>query len=221
MVSHFELSEFLIAYCSRNDTIITNKKLQKIVYYCEAWHLAVQKESLIKADFEAWAHGAVIRSLYALYADNRYDPITLNDADIDGIIERFRISTHPESLKIIDKVISRYINLSADDLEQLNHCEYPWIAARNGLPDGAHCTNIIDKQNILDYYSIRALREGMKPLKYDVYKPSKEALKKAQNRIRQKTPCVKTEAERKARDRFVLDSYLACVDSIDRAEYGR
>ena len=39
---------------------ITQLKLQKLVYYADAWFLANFDEPLIKEDFEAWAHGPVV-----------------------------------------------------------------------------------------------------------------------------------------------------------------
>ena len=39
-------------------------KLQKLAYYCQAWHLVWDEEPLFKARIEAWANGPVVRALY-------------------------------------------------------------------------------------------------------------------------------------------------------------
>lgn len=56
---------------------MTPKKLQKMLYYCYSWHLALTAENgdvdeilssrLFDAKFEAWAHGPVIREIYLEY----------------------------------------------------------------------------------------------------------------------------------------------------------
>src|SRR3954463_13629493 len=39
-------------------------KLQKLVYYCQAWSLAWTDEELFREEIEAWSNGPVIPSLY-------------------------------------------------------------------------------------------------------------------------------------------------------------
>lgn len=51
-------------------------KLQKLVYYAHAWHLALYGTPLIRDDIEAWPHGPVVPSLYAEFKDFRSNPIT-------------------------------------------------------------------------------------------------------------------------------------------------
>lgn len=56
---------------------MTPKKLQKMLYYCYSWHLALTAENedteeilssrLFDATFEAWAHGPVIPEVYNAY----------------------------------------------------------------------------------------------------------------------------------------------------------
>ena len=36
---------------------ITNKKLQKLVYYSQAWSLVLNNEKLFNEKIEAWVHG--------------------------------------------------------------------------------------------------------------------------------------------------------------------
>ena len=46
---------------------ITNLKLQKILYFAQAAHLAVHEKPLFKEDIEAWKFGPVIPSVYRKY----------------------------------------------------------------------------------------------------------------------------------------------------------
>ncbi|MCP4695510.1 MAG: DUF4065 domain-containing protein [Gammaproteobacteria bacterium] len=42
-------------------------KLQKLVYYSQAWSLVWDEEELFSEDFEAWANGPLLRSLYNIH----------------------------------------------------------------------------------------------------------------------------------------------------------
>ncbi|HHU17812.1 MAG TPA: DUF4065 domain-containing protein [Clostridiales bacterium] len=46
---------------------MTHKKLQKICYYAQAWHLALEGGPLFHERFEAWIHGPVCPELYDYY----------------------------------------------------------------------------------------------------------------------------------------------------------
>lgn len=51
-------------------------KLQKLVYYAQAWHLAFFGRALFEEDIEAWPHGPVVRDLYIQFKKFGRDPIT-------------------------------------------------------------------------------------------------------------------------------------------------
>lgn len=38
---------------------MTHKKLQKLCYYAQAWHCALENEPICSASFQAWIHGPV------------------------------------------------------------------------------------------------------------------------------------------------------------------
>ena len=42
---------------------MTAKKLEKLVYYAQAWHLARHQRPLFPETIEAWAQGPVVRHL--------------------------------------------------------------------------------------------------------------------------------------------------------------
>ena len=51
---------------------ITHSKLQKLLYYCQAWHYTIFNEVLFDERIEAWTHGPVVPSLELLV--KREDP---------------------------------------------------------------------------------------------------------------------------------------------------
>ena len=128
---------------------ISPLKLQKLLYYCQAWHLTVFNEKLINEDFEAWAHGPVLRSVYKRFAGFHFmnEPIDIERQ----VIEVPNISD--DSLALLDEVYDIYGNKSASYLEKLTHSEKPWIEARGGLQEFDRCTNIISNETIKQFYN--------------------------------------------------------------------
>lgn len=54
---------------------IDHMKLQKLVYYAHAWHLAYQNAPLFDDDVEAWPWGPVVRNLYIDFKGFGANPI--------------------------------------------------------------------------------------------------------------------------------------------------
>ncbi len=97
---------------------ITHLKLQKLLYYAQAWSLVLNGKSLFAEDFEAWAHGPVIPSIYERYKEHGFDalPPCECENDIAGETE--------EVLKEVKRV---YGELSGKKLERLTHSEAPGL----------------------------------------------------------------------------------------------
>lgn len=52
----FDVAEYILEQHGE----MTSMKLQKLVYYCQAWHLAWSDEPLFRESIEAWANGPVV-----------------------------------------------------------------------------------------------------------------------------------------------------------------
>lgn len=139
---------------------MTPKKLQKMLYYCYSWHLALTAEDdsddeiiyskLFNADFEAWVHGPVISEVYEKYKKNKYSEIT--DSEIDIEVDDFLNSDEIDS---INQVIEAYGDLNGNQLEQLSHSELPWIKARGECKPLDICKNKIEDKVIYNFYVAR------------------------------------------------------------------
>ena len=55
------------AYILHKTGKITAMKLQKLLYYCQAWHLVWDDEPLFRARIEARANGPVVPQIYRLH----------------------------------------------------------------------------------------------------------------------------------------------------------
>ncbi len=118
---------------------ITPLKLQKLLYYVQGWHMALENVNLFSDDFEAWDHGPVIRSIYEDY--NHYGYRTIEKVNLKEIENQI---LNDNQIRLINAVWNVYGEFDGKYLEQLTHQEEPWInTPRN---------SIIDKRNIGSYF---------------------------------------------------------------------
>jgi len=101
-------------------------KLQKLLYYSQAWHLAGHGPPLFDAPIEAWQRGPVVPEVYRrhvgqteVHSWEEGDPARL------GATER----------AVVRSVVERYGGFSRHELSEMAHEEEPWRAARSGLAD--------------------------------------------------------------------------------------
>lgn len=119
-------------------------KLQKLVYYCQAWHMVWEDKPLFNEEIEAWANGPVIPKLYALHRGI----FSLTPAFFNGDINKISV----ESKRVIDQVLKFYSPKTPQWLSDLTHMEDPWKLARVGVPDGEPSDKVITKASIAEYY---------------------------------------------------------------------
>jgi uncharacterized phage-associated protein len=124
---------------------ITHLKLQKLVYYAEAWALALFDTSLFEDEFEAWAHGPVVRSLYNEYRHCGWEPI------MEEVEEPPEFEEDVQDL--LQEVFRVYGEHSAKTLEKLTHREQPWRNAREGYAPEEWSNEKISKEDMKEFYS--------------------------------------------------------------------
>jgi uncharacterized phage-associated protein len=128
-------------------------KLQKIVYYLEAYHLARFGKPLIDDEFEAWVHGPVSRKLWNAFSKySVYNPINFDSGKRDEILRSFETALSNEQRDFIDLVITKLKLKSGDQLETLTHSEQPWQEARKGLYPGQPSQKTISKKMMKTFY---------------------------------------------------------------------
>lgn len=152
-VNATQIAEWLIWFAHEHGDEITNLKLQKQLYYVQAWHLALKDRPLFDAQFQAWIHGPVISWLYGNYKKYGSGPIPFSGpaavAEDDCLPEPQLSSDVRDHLM---EVMGAYGDLSAWQLERLTHSEAPWIEARQGLPPDAACQNVISNARMQQFY---------------------------------------------------------------------
>lgn len=120
--------------------IITNMKLQKMLYYMQGFHLAFFDEPLFDDEIEAWMYGPVVPSVYEEYKDSGSAGLELNQEEVI-------LSLNEEEEDIFNQVYEAYGQFSALKLMNMTHAEAPWRLARPGYG------NVIPKDSIKAYFS--------------------------------------------------------------------
>jgi uncharacterized phage-associated protein len=123
---------------------ITAWKLQKLVYYCQAWSLVWDEKPLFKEKILAWANGPVVKELYSQHKGLFYVK-KISRGQID------HLSANQKDT--IDHVLKAYGDKTAQWLSDLTHMESPWIVARQGLKVGERGNVEITLAAMHEYYS--------------------------------------------------------------------
>lgn len=123
---------------------MTAMKLQKLVYYSQAWHIVWEDDILFPEQIQAWANGPVVVDLFKAH-QGKFRLSEIDGASSDGLTESEKST--------VDKVLGFYGDQSSQWLSDLTHMEDPWKFARIGVPNGASCQNEITPDSLSTYYS--------------------------------------------------------------------
>ena len=138
-----KIADYFICLANQSGSFINNSKLQKLVYYAQAWHLALYDSPLFEEDFEAWSPGPVIPGLFEEYKKFGWKPILKEVAPPEL----------PQKLQsFLEEIARDYLICDNFELEIMVHKELPWIEARKELRIDEHGDTIISKESMKKYY---------------------------------------------------------------------
>jgi uncharacterized phage-associated protein len=118
-----DVARLFLAWANRDGDVITNLKMQKLLYYAQAWHLVNFGQPLFDDQIQAWNFGPVVRSIYHEFKAFGSSPI---DYKKTGQEEK---QFSPEQLTFLREFYSTFIRFSAHELVSMTHAEDPWINA--------------------------------------------------------------------------------------------
>ena len=105
--------------------LMSNLKLQKLVYYAQGLHLALHGKPLFSEPIEAWVHGPVSPTLYRRFKAFSSGAITEEPA-----VDLSRFS--PVEIELLAEVYQVYGQFSAFKLREMTHGETPWMDTPKG-----------------------------------------------------------------------------------------
>ena len=144
--SSLDVAEFIL----QQKGPVSPLKLQKLVYYAQAWSLALDEEPLFEESIEAWKNGPVVRNLLE-HTRNQDHVTSINSGDPSQIDEELQDT--------VTAVIIYYGGKSGEILQHLTHHDDPWIDARQKAQASKASSidekdkEIISRKKMKDYYS--------------------------------------------------------------------
>lgn len=126
---------------------VSNLKLQKLLYFVQAYFLAKYGTPCFREDIEAWDFGPVVPAVYHRY--KVYGSSAILSAKrylFDGMRELIKI----DDSTMIDEIIEECSKFSASQLVDITHKQSPWINAY-----ARYKGNIISKESIKEFFTIK------------------------------------------------------------------
>jgi uncharacterized phage-associated protein len=123
-------------------------KLQKLVYYSQAWHLVWDEEPLFNERIEAWANGPVVYEIFDTHRGQFSVAGSWPNGDPKALSDTQR--------ETIDIVCDHYGKLTGQALSALTHSEAPWREARGDLPATARSNAVITPEARANFYGALA-----------------------------------------------------------------
>ncbi len=140
MLSALDVANYFLASSQEEaGDLISNLKLQKLVYYAQGFHLAVHDGPLFDERIEAWTHGPVVPELYHYFKEYEAGPIPPPS--------EFEFDKYDEEVKeLLDEVNDIFGQYSAWKLRNLTHDEPPWVNSYE-KPE-----NVITQNSMKEYF---------------------------------------------------------------------
>jgi len=130
-VSVKDVALFFIALAQDAGEQLTHMKLQKLLYYAQAWFVGTFGEPLFDGKIEAWTHGPVCPEIYQQYKQYHNNEIPFpEDCDsVDGCMAIVKPTLPTDVIDFLNSLADDYMNYTAYQLRTMTHNEQPWIDA--------------------------------------------------------------------------------------------
>lgn len=140
--------ESVAAWLQHRSSSASGMKLQKLLYYAQAWHLVWEGRALFDERLEAWVEGPVSPHVFGAL---RNEGLAMTAAALPE-----------EIVSTLEAVLDAYGERSGRWLSELTHREAPWRVARAGLPDAAPSKVEISVELMRQTYSVHRYGNGKK-----------------------------------------------------------
>ena len=124
MYNAIEVANYIIEYEHSKDRLISNLKLQKLLYFVQAQFFIEYGEPCFRDKIEAWSFGPVVPDVYHTYKIYGSLDITKpeDDMNIDNISDE-----HKET---INSVLQTFSDTPVYEMVDITHHQTPWVRAK-------------------------------------------------------------------------------------------
>lgn len=163
------IANTILLTARRHEIVLSNLKLQKLLYFVHGKYLVETGQPLIKGEFEAWQFGPVHPLVYSAFKDFGASDITGFAESLDPVL-RTRTPIAP----ILDPMVERHVapvvwslgRLSAGQLVDLTHASGgPWAITVEQSKNTANIGLKIDNNTIQAHFAkLRVVAGGSSTL---------------------------------------------------------
>lgn len=122
-LSALDVAKYLLTFTDEESgDLISNLKLQKLLYYAQGYYLAVNDKPLFEEDVLAWTHGPVVKEVWQEYTKYGSNPIPIPEFD-DSVIP-------DETKDFLKEIYAVFGQFSAWKLRNMTHEEDPWRSTK-------------------------------------------------------------------------------------------
>jgi len=159
MYKVLDICRYVINYSNDKEYGISNLKLQKVLYFIQAYFVAFtkEKEPCFEEKIEAWDFGPVVPVAYyeyKQYGSNDIPKVNLIlEINFDDIFKSKMVPFDDSVIiksdkEIINRLVDKFANYSATTLVNITHEQTPWI---NAYKKGKNSEITIE--SIREYYN--------------------------------------------------------------------
>lgn len=143
MTSYLDVAYLFLKWAYRDGEIVSNLKMQKLLYYAQAWHLVFfNNKPLFCEDIEAWALGPVIPEAYREFKSFGHGPLEYELAD------DLEAPFSKAQLNYLEECYTSFVSHSPHALVNMTHNEKPW---KDAFAKGN--SSVISHNSMKEYYS--------------------------------------------------------------------
>ena len=136
-----DIANKMLVMAEDGGELMTNMKLQKMLYYQQGFHLAYFGSPLFEEDLEAWMYGPVVPGVYAAYKEFGKNGLMGDHEHV--------VSLEDKEEALFAEVMRVYSKYSAIGLMNMTHEEMPWKTTPVG--EG----NVIAKEKMMEFFKTR------------------------------------------------------------------
>ncbi len=144
---------------------LTNLRLQKLLYYAQAWSLVIRESELFSDELEAWGQGPVVPAAYHALSDG---PIRV-EAFAGAPVLR------DEEAEFVRRLWEAYSPYSALQLSKMVREEAPWLKARENRPKDGGGNNAISVLDLEAYFGGQTMPAPLAAFAHELRKRGEEA----------------------------------------------
>lgn len=149
---------------------LTNLRLQKLLYYAQAWSLIVRASELFPDDLEAWRHGPVVPTVYRALPDcqgaNQIAPDAFSEVP----------DLEEEEAEFVERVWEAYNEFSALRLSRMTHDEMPWRKAWGNRPLDSTGNDPISMSDLEEFFAAQTMPAPLAAYQHQCRRKEEEAL---------------------------------------------